>query len=60
MRFRFHRSRDLDAPLLWSRPSGRSVVDSDIRGNGPYSYGAPHHRTLDVYGHPQYRLRRVA
>ena len=59
MRFRLqHGTRDLDAPLLSSRRSGRSVVASDIRGAGPFSF--PHYRTLDVYGHPQYRLRRVA
>jgi len=61
MRFRLHSgTRDLDAPLLWSRRSGRSVVASDIRGAGPFSVDFPHHRTLDVYGHPHYRLRRVA
>jgi hypothetical protein len=59
MRFRFHGSRDLDAPL-WSRRSGRSVVASGIRGARPFSFDGPHYRTLDVYGHPQYRLRRVA
>jgi hypothetical protein len=61
MRFRLHSgTRGLDAPLLWSRRSGRSVVASDIRSAGPFSLDFPHHRTLDVYGHPYYRLRRVA
>ena len=59
MRFRLHGLRDLDAPLLWSRRSGRMVA-SDIRGAAPFSFDARHYRTLDVYGHPQYRLRRVA
>jgi hypothetical protein len=61
MRFRLQLgTRDLDAPLLSSRRSGCSMVASDIRGGGPFTFGGPHHRTLDVYGHPQYRLRRVA
>jgi hypothetical protein len=38
---------------------GRNLVDWDTRGVRPFAFG-PHHRKLDVYGHPQYRLRRVA
>jgi hypothetical protein len=60
MRIRLHlRARPRNDVLLESHGS-RDLVDSDIRGVRPFAFGPPHHRTLDVYGHPQYRLRRVA
>jgi hypothetical protein len=48
------------ASLLRSRLGSRSEVVSDIRSAGLFILDTPRHRTLDVYGHPHYRMRRVA
>ena len=50
---------DVHYPVTGGARAG-CVVASDIRGAGPSTFDFPHHRTLDVYGHPHYRLRRVA
>ena len=49
-----HRTTDgLDVSLLWSRCTGRLVVEvADSRSGESFTVEAPRDRALDVYNHP--------
>jgi hypothetical protein len=46
-------SNGVDVSLLWSRGTGRLVVNvTDIRTDESFTLDAPRHCALDVYNHP--------
>ena len=55
-------SNGVDVSLLWSRRTGRLVVNvTDVRTDDSFTLDAPRHRALDVFNHPfAYAARRLA
>lgn len=55
-------SNGIDVSLLWSRRTGRLVVNvTDVRTDESFTLDAPRHRALDVFNHPfAYAARHLA
>ena len=55
-------SNGVDVSLLWSRRTGRLVVNvTDVRTDDSFTLDAPRHRALDVFNHPYaYAAHRIA